>query len=122
MAFGMILAAISRLTAMHHHLFSEAVSGLFHFLSGILFPISILPAWLQFLAKWLPVTYWMEAIRRSIMPDNSYTVGLSGIGNTELVLILIGISGACLAVSILIFTIIDYFARKLGVVDLISTY
>jgi ABC-2 type transport system permease protein len=45
------------------------VSGL---ASGMLFPVNILPEWLQFLARLNPVTYALDAARSALLADASF--------------------------------------------------
>ena len=49
----------------------DPVTGLFSSLAmlvgGVLFPVEILPPWLQFIAALLPITYAMEAMRLSLL-------------------------------------------------------
>jgi len=37
------------------------------FLAGVYFPVSVLPDWLEQVARWLPLTYTLEALRRSLI-------------------------------------------------------
>ncbi|OGS52114.1 MAG: hypothetical protein A3K75_00860, partial [Euryarchaeota archaeon RBG_13_61_15] len=61
---GLGLGGITFLTARHGQGINEGIAGIFYVLSGVIFPISILPGWAQSISKVLPVTYWMEAVRR----------------------------------------------------------
>jgi ABC-2 type transport system permease protein len=38
-----------------------------YLLSGVLYPISILPEWLQGVALALPTTWWIEGMRRALL-------------------------------------------------------
>lgn len=44
-----------------------AVVGLSSVASGMLYPVSILPHWLQFVARLIPVTYSLEGIRAALL-------------------------------------------------------
>ncbi len=48
------------------------VLGISSVVSGVLFPVSILPGWLQFLARLSPVTYALEAMRRALLAGASF--------------------------------------------------
>lgn len=73
-ACGMILA--SAVLNMHRNgmFLSEGVAGVVYFLSGVIFPLSVLPVGLQAIGLALPTTYWLEGMRRAItgatMPDS----------------------------------------------------
>lgn len=64
---GMILA--SAVFNMHRNgmFLSEGIAGVVYLLSGVIFPLSELPRWLQSVALALPTTYWLEGMRRSLM-------------------------------------------------------
>jgi ABC-2 type transport system permease protein len=64
---GMILA--SAVFNMHRNgmFLSEGIAGVVYLLSGVIFPLSELPRWLQSIALVLPTTYWLEGMRRALM-------------------------------------------------------
>jgi len=64
---GMILA--SAVLNMHRNgmFLSEGIAGVVYLLSGVIFPLSELPKWLQYVAMALPTTYWLEGMRRALM-------------------------------------------------------
>lgn len=65
-ACGMILA--SAVLNMHRNgmFLSEGVAGVVYLLSGVVFPLTVLPRALQWLGQALPTTYWLEGMRRGI--------------------------------------------------------
>jgi len=50
--------------------FFNAVSGL---LGGVYYPLEVMPAWMQWLARWLPITYALEAMRKALLQGASLT-------------------------------------------------
>src|SRR5262245_16898796 len=66
-ACGMLLA--SAVLNMHRNgmFLSEGIAGVVYLLSGVIFPLSELPRWLQSVAMALPTTYWLEGMRRALM-------------------------------------------------------
>jgi ABC-2 type transport system permease protein len=66
-ACGLILA--SAVMNMHRNgmFLSEGIAGVVYLLSGVIFPLSELPRWLQSVALALPTTYWLEGMRRALM-------------------------------------------------------
>lgn len=58
--------------------------GISSVVGGMLFPVSILPGWLQFIAKLNPITYALDAMRGALLDGAS----LMGIGQPLLVLLL----------------------------------
>jgi ABC-2 type transport system permease protein len=63
---GMVLASAMLNMSRSGSFLSEGVAGVVYFLSGVVFPLSILPTWLQAIGMALPTTYWLEGMRRSI--------------------------------------------------------
>jgi ABC-2 type transport system permease protein len=93
-ACGMILA--SAVLNMHRNgmFLSEGIAGVVYLLSGVIFPLSELPKWLQYVAMGLPTTYWLEGMRRALMgmpPEGSNLSKspLTGFSNEELALALV---------------------------------
>lgn len=123
---GLALGGISFLTAKHGQGINEGVAGVFYVLSGVIFPITILPGWAQTVSKFLPVTYWMEGVRRGLSPgvmtDLGNTTGLSGFSDLAIMLILVGSSIAFLFISLSVFRAADHQARKKGKIDWTTTY
>ena len=76
MAFGLALAGVSFLTARHQGGMNEGIAGVFYLFCGVVFPVSTLPTWGMSFARILPITYWLELIRRSL----DLGVGLGGMG------------------------------------------
>jgi ABC-2 type transport system permease protein len=65
-ACGMILASAMLNMSRSGTFLSEGIAGVLYFLSGVVFPITVLPAWLQPVGLSLPTTYWLEGMRRAI--------------------------------------------------------
>jgi ABC-2 type transport system permease protein len=59
-AAGMILASIVLNLSRSASFLSEGIAGVVYFLSGVLFPLTILPRGLQYIGECLPTTYWLE--------------------------------------------------------------
>jgi ABC-2 type transport system permease protein len=66
-AAGMLLAAAVLNMSRNAMFLSEGLGGLVYFLSGVVFPLSILPGWLQAIGVCLPTTYWLEGMRRALL-------------------------------------------------------
>jgi ABC-2 type transport system permease protein len=49
-----------------------AFSALSSFLGGVYYPLEVLPGWLQFLARLLPITYSLEAMRMALLNGASF--------------------------------------------------
>lgn len=123
-ALGVALAGISMLTAKHSAGINEAIAGVFYLFCGVIFPITILPLGVQAVSLAIPVTYWLEIVRRALVPGLGVESisGLSSYSNWELTVLLVVSSVMFLVVSLMIFRFADYRARKKGKLDMITTY
>jgi ABC-2 type transport system permease protein len=84
------------------------VSNLSLLLGGVYFPVSLLPGWLRFFSRLLPITYSLEGMRGAL---------LQGKGITELrgdILALLAISAVLLPLSLLLFRAAVNHARRAG--------
>ncbi len=123
---GLALGGISFLTAKHGQGINEGVAGIFFVLAGVIFPITILPGWAQSVSKLLPVTYWMEAVRRglepAVMAGLPGSSGLQDFSNLQLMLALLFSTVLFLFISHGIFKYADKAARRKGKIDWTSAY
>lgn len=128
---GLALGGVSFLTAKHGIGINEGLAGVFYVLSGVVFPITILPTWAQSISRVLPVTYWMEAVRRGIEPEamrelaetSGFDVtGMGGISDLTIMLYLLVSVGVFFALSIGVFRVADHIARKKGKIDWTTAY
>lgn len=86
------------------------VRGIVMIFCGITFPIAVLPGWMQEVARWLPQTHIMNAMRTALLTDS----GLAGLRSELITLALFGVFW--LAVGYLLFLWMDRRARRTGVI------
>jgi ABC-2 type transport system permease protein len=100
-ACGMILAAACLNLSRNGMFLSEGIAGFAYLLSGVVFPLRALPAWVQPLSLSLPTTYWLEGMRRSLMgPLPPQLSGpLSEWSNGRLALVLLATTVALAAIA-----------------------
>jgi ABC-2 type transport system permease protein len=84
------------------------VSTVSIFLGGVLYPVSILPGWLRFFSRLLPITYSLEGIRGSLLMAK----GISEVGSDVAALAVI--SAVLIPCSLILFTLAVNHARRLG--------
>ncbi len=65
-ACGMVLASAVLNMSRNGMFLSEGIASVVYFLSGVVFPLSVLPTALQYVGLSLPTTYWLEGMRRAI--------------------------------------------------------
>jgi ABC-2 type transport system permease protein len=120
---GLILAAISLLTARHAGFLAEGVSSILFLFSGALYPLDVLPAWLQPVGYAIPITYWLELMRRAMIGNVAQAFPtLAGFSNLELLGILVGLSVVFGILSIFVFRACDRRARERGLIDRTTNY
>lgn len=118
---GILLAGITMVTAHHSWALTEGMAGLFYLACGAIYPIDILPIWLQYLSKVLPLTYWLELVRRSVL-GKSLSPTLSGYTDFQLILIMAATTLVLALFSHWIYRSIEYIARKYGKIDQLTNY
>lgn len=120
---GLILASITLLVAHHFFLIGEAVAAALFLFSGAIFPLSILPPWLQPVAFSIPITYWLELMRRSLAGDVALSLPpLSRFGDLQLLGILLGLTVFFGLASAFVFRFCDHLARERGLIDFVTNY
>jgi ABC-2 type transport system permease protein len=118
---GILLAGITLVTAHHSFTLTEGMAGLFYLTCGAIYPIDILPVWLQYVSKGLPLTYWLELVRRSVLGKSISTI-LGGYSNFELILIMAVTTLVLALFSHYVYKSIEYVARKHGKIDQLANY
>jgi ABC-2 type transport system permease protein len=101
----------------------EAVAAALYLFSGAIFPLSILPQFLQPIGFALPMTYWLELLRRALLgPGAAAFPTLAGFSNAQLFAILGAITVAFAVIAALAFRYFDRRARELGLLDAQSNF
>ena len=120
---GLILASTTLLVAHHFFLIGEAVASALYLFSGAIFPLDVLPAWLRPIGFAIPITYWLELMRRSLAGDVAQAFPtLAQYSDFQLLVILLGLTVLFGAISIFVFRFCDYRARERGLIDFVTNY
>lgn len=124
LAIGIALAGVTFLTAKHSSGINEGIAGAFYLFCGTLFPLTVLPAWGQAAGMAIPLTYWLELVRRSLYPGSGIEAisGLGEFSSPTLLLFLLVSTLVFLGASTLIFRYADRRARRAGKVDMTTSY
>ena len=118
LSLGMILGGVVLNMARHGFFLSEGVGSALYLLSGAVFPITALPAWLRPVAFALPTTYWMEGVRRAVLGEESAKLsGMSGWDHGSLALALTVSTAVLALLAQVIFRWGERRARRLGRYD-----
>ena len=101
----------------------ESVAAALYLFSGAIFPITILPAFLQPIGFALPITYWLELLRRALLGAGAAAFPtLAAFSTPALLAILSGLTVAFGLVAALAFRRFDHVAREQGMIDLTSNF
>jgi ABC-2 type transport system permease protein len=87
---GLLLAGVTLLIAHHVWFLGEAVAGALYLFSGAIFPLEVLPPFLRWIGYLMPITYWLELLRRSLVGSVAEAFPtLENLSNTQLLGILL---------------------------------
>lgn len=128
LALGLVLAAVCMQTRQESWSYPEAAAGALFLVSGVVFPLSVLPAPVQALGFLTPLTWWIEGIRRSLFPGGISAIGgpgslfsqLTGTAapDSALIVIVLLATGAVATLGALaVFRVSDRRAKDRGLFD-----
>jgi ABC-2 type transport system permease protein len=117
LALGMILSGAVLNMARHGMFLSEGVGSALYLLSGAIFPLDVLPRWLQALGLALPPTYWMEGTRRALLGPQPGTGPLADWTQPQLAGTLLAGTVALMVLAEVVFRASERRARRLGRYD-----
>jgi len=121
MLMGFLLAGICPVLARHAWAIAEAVAAVLYLVAGALFPIDVLPSWLQVVSHVLALTYWLELIRRSLL-GSLFGKASAGFSNWELLLWLTALISAFALISFAVFRRAEAIAKRKGLINQLSGY
>lgn len=120
---GLILAGISLLIVQHVWFIGDAVAGALFLFSGAIFPLEVLPSWLRPVGFIMPVTYWLELLRRSLVGHVAEAFPtLQSLSNLQLIGILLGLTIIFGIISFFTFRYCEHAAREKGLIDMVTNY
>jgi len=97
-------------TAKEAHAFVFLVRGLVMIFCGITYPLSVLPGWMQGVARWLPQTYVIAGMRKAALGGADLSMLLPDLA----VLALFG--AAWLLIGFSLFSLMERRARRTGAI------
>ena len=128
-AIGVVMAAICIQTRQEAWSYPEAVAGALFLISGVVFPLVVLPAPLQVIGLLSPLGWWIEGVRHALFPGGLSSLGGAGsflasvTGHTtprtaEIVLALLATGTVATLASVAAFRMSDRRAKDRGLIDL----
>jgi ABC-2 type transport system permease protein len=135
-SLGIVLAGIALVVARHGESIGEVTAGMLLLFSGAYFPPDILPPVLKQVTLALPVTYWLEGMRRALsggVLTGTFTRGgvttsgplspiLAQFDNWQLFLILALCAAVSAVGSYLFYRWIEHVAKERGMIDRLTGY
>lgn len=119
---GEILAAIALLLPESGWSMGEGVAGALYLFTGAIFPIEVLPSWLRPIAYAMPITYWLELLRRALIgPERSFPT-FAQWSDWQLLRALTGLTMVLGVAALLVFHACDHMARERGMIDRTSSH
>ena len=120
---GLILAGVTLLIANHIWFLGEAVAGALYLFSGAIFPLEVLPIWLRPVGFLMPLTYWLELVRRALIGSAAAAFPtLVRWSNGQLLGILLALTVVFGILGVYIFHKCDHLARERGMIDMTTNY
>jgi ABC-2 type transport system permease protein len=120
---GLALSSVVLTIAHGSWLVGEAVAGALYLFCGAVFPLDALPGWLRPVGYLMPVTYWLELVRRALVGGVAHRhPSMAAIGDGELLVLLILLTVLFGAIAMATFRRCDHIARERGLIDRTSNY
>jgi ABC-2 type transport system permease protein len=120
---GLLLGSLSLILVHHAGFLGEAVAGALYVFSGAIFPLTVLPPAMQKISLLMPTTYWLELLRRALIPRAAGGFPLPyALSNQELLTILVVLSLLFGILSIFVFQACNRRAIDRGLIDRTTNY
>lgn len=115
---GLVLGGATLLMARNSGNVGEAMAGALYLLCGAIFPLTVLPDWLRPVGFALPVTYWLELMRRALLGSGAGAFpSLAAFSNVQLLAILGGMTLLTAGLAWLFFRWAEQRARERGLLE-----
>jgi ABC-2 type transport system permease protein len=120
---GLTLASIVLVIAHNSWLVGEAVAAALYLFCGAVFPLEALPWWLQPVGYLMPVTYWLELVRRSLVGSVAHQYPtLAALSDAQLLVVVGLLTLGSAVIALATFRRCDRLARERGLIDRTTNY
>jgi ABC-2 type transport system permease protein len=120
---GVILGSWTLTVRTQPWFFGDSAAAALYLFSGAIFPITLLPVFLQPIGFLLPVTYWLELVRRAFLGRTASAFPtLSRFSNSQLFGILGALTVVVIVTAFAAFRYFDHLARDKGMLDAQSNF
>jgi len=122
-SLGLVLGAWTLTIRNEPWFLSEAVAAAMYLFSGAIFPLDILPRWLQPIGFTLTMSYWLELVRRSVLGDAAAAFPtFAALSDGQLLRILAAMTLVLAVIAAVAFRFFDRVARDRGLIDVVSNF
>jgi ABC-2 type transport system permease protein len=91
--------------------------------AGAIFPLEVLPTAIRWIGYIIPITYWLELIRRALVGEVADAFPtLASLSNEQILGILIGLTIVFGVLSFFVFRWAENQARERGLIDMVTNY
>jgi ABC-2 type transport system permease protein len=108
---------LTMLTTHDSYGYGELGAQTLYILSGAIFPVTVLPGALGWLAQWSPLASWLELVRRALMPGRRAVMMFPDVGNGAMLLRLGIETLVVVLLGRVAFARTERFARRHGYFD-----
>ena len=134
---GIVLAGVALVIARHGGAIGEVTAGSLLLFSGAYFPVDVLPPVIREISLGVPITYWLEGMRRALnggvltvatkSADGTTSIGpispaLASFDNWQLLAILAVSAFVSIVVAVVFFRWVENQAKERGMIDRITGY
>lgn len=120
MAFSITLSMLL-LAGRDAYGYGEIMAQVLYIFSGAIFPISVLPGPLAFLASLSPLVYWLELTRRAILHGRVYEM-FPGLSDEQVLMRLALATAGTAVLGYLAYSWADRMARLKGYIDMDANF
>jgi len=121
LAVGLFAAGITVSVASHSWQLPDALAAALFLVTGTIFPVHVLPGWLEGIASALPLTWWLECVRRALLGPEA-VLSFPGVGDAAAFGALAGLTVVWGGVAAVWYAAAERRARRIGIFDRVSGY
>ncbi|MHB0878770.1 MAG: ABC transporter permease [Anaerolineae bacterium] len=106
--FGMIAAVLPLLYPERGAQMTHVLEALLLLVSGVYYPVTVLPGWMQALSRFSPATYALDSMRAALLENASWERLLPNMG------LLVAMGLVTIPVGVWVFSRAEHYAKRTG--------